>query len=143
MRAWQHLKAPACPVSEQWFYDFMNNEQWFYGVDIYRVPCIYPIWYIQGTLYISDPVWIGYVQGTTLNLYNNILCYQITLWYHVFRYSRSYFTRHTWIRRCAAAIDWARESKRGDMGDGSESGEKSTQFFMTSPGTYARRIFAW
>jgi hypothetical protein len=52
----------------------------YIGVDIYRVPCIYHIWYIQGILYISDPVWIGYVQGTTLNLYNNILWYQITLW---------------------------------------------------------------
>jgi hypothetical protein len=38
----------------------------------------------------------------------------------------------------------ARESKRGDMGDGSEAGEKRapTQFLMTSPGTYARCIFA-
>jgi hypothetical protein len=41
----------------------------------------------------------------------------------------------------------ARESKQGDMGDGSEAGgwrEKGacTQVLMTSPGTYTRCIFA-
>jgi hypothetical protein len=32
--------------------------------DIYRVPCIYHIGYVQGTLYISNTHRHGYVQGT-------------------------------------------------------------------------------